>query len=71
MVYPLDPNCDTQPLITVKNITLNNIETHGGLLPAGILRCHESNPCTGMVFNNVIQNSIWRTLGFGYITENM
>jgi hypothetical protein len=39
--------------ITVRNITLRNIKSTGGLLPPGIIRCNETNPCTGFVFDNV------------------
>lgn len=71
MLYPLNKDCETQPLVTIANVTLRNIESHGGLLPAGILRCNETHPCTDIVFDNVKSHSIWRYLGFSYITENM
>jgi hypothetical protein len=58
-------------LVDVKNITLRNIQTYGALLPPGIVRCNETNPCTGIVFDNVKVRGWWRLLHKGYITENV
>lgn len=69
MFYPLG-GCETQPLISMTNITLRNITSHGSLLPPGVIRCNETNPCTGFVFEDVNMRSIlWDTLGYGFITE--
>lgn len=72
MIYPLDPHCDTNPRVTMKDITLRNITSRNGLLPPGIIRCNSSNPCTGFVFEDVqIRSKFWETLGMGnYIQEN-
>ena len=70
MTYPIG-GCETQPLVTVSNITLNNIRQYGSILPPGIIRCNETNPCTGFNFNNVQSTGWWKYLGFGYITENI
>lgn len=70
MLYPLTP-CETQPLIHVANITLRNVQQHGTLLPPGIVRCNETNPCTGFVFDNVDADGWWKWLRLGYITENI
>ena len=73
MLYPLaggDSTCATQPLITVSNITLRNIVSHGGILPPGIIRCNATNPCTNFVWDNVKIHGWWRILGLGFITEN-
>jgi len=46
-------------------------------LPPGVLRCNETNPCTGMVFEDVHITGWWdsllgRLLGVNnFITENM
>lgn len=70
MTYPIG-GCETQPLITVSNITLNNVKQYGSILPPGIIRCNETNPCTGFNFTNVQATGWWQYLGFGYITENI
>jgi len=70
MLYPLKP-CDTEPLIDVKDITLRNVRSYGNLLPPGIVRCHESNKCTDIVFENVHASGWWRLFGLNYITENV
>ena len=70
MIYPLNKDCPTQPLIDISNITLRNISSTGGLLPAGIIRCNASNPCTNFTFDNVdVRSQFWDSLGYGYITE--
>lgn len=72
MLYPLaggDATCATQPLITVKGITLRNLVSHGGILPPGVIRCNETNVCTDFVWDNVHVHGWWRWLGLGYITE--
>lgn len=70
MIYPLNKDCPTQPLIDISNITLRNIKSKGGLLPAGIIRCNKTNPCTNFTFDNVdVRSDFWDTLGYGYITE--
>lgn len=55
MLYPFDKHgtCTTQPLITLRNITLEDITIHDSLLYPIILRCNVSNPCTDINFINV------------------
>ena len=70
MIYPFNEDCPTQPLIDIVNITLRNVTSHKGLLPAGIIRCNVTNPCTNITFENVnVKSFLWDLLGFGYITE--
>ena len=72
MLYPLkggDSTCATQPLITVKDIQLRNITSHGGILPPGVIRCNETHPGTDFVWDNVHIHGWWRILGLGFITE--
>jgi hypothetical protein len=72
MLYPLaggDATCATQPLITVKDIQLHNVTSHGGILPPGVIRCNETHPCTDFVWDNVHIHGWWRILGLGFITE--
>ena len=64
MFYPLNKTCPTQPRVTISDITLRNITSRGGLLPAGVIRCNETNPCTNFKFENVdIRSEFWDTLG--------
>ena len=70
MLYPLNNDCPTDPLVTISNITLKDIKSTGGVLPAGILRCNKTNPCTDFTFDNVdIRSKFWDFLGYGYISE--
>ena len=69
MFYPFGGECDTQPRITISNITLRNVTSHGGLLPAGIIRCNETNVCKNFTFDNVhVQSLLWDALDIGYNT---
>ncbi|KAJ8612226.1 hypothetical protein CTAYLR_002928 [Chrysophaeum taylorii] len=45
----------TEPRCTIANITLRNVFAHGGVWPqsAAAIRCDPSNPCTGIVLENV------------------
>lgn len=71
MIYPIDKICETDPLVALTNITLKNITSTGGLLPAGIIRCNSTNPCTGFHFEDVnISSPFWDLIGKGgFITE--
>lgn len=69
MFYPIDPTCPTQPRITVRDITLRNVTSDSGILSPGIIRCNETNPCTGFLFENV-QATGWLS-DVGYICENV
>jgi len=69
MFYPLG-GCETQPLISMNNIILRNVVSHGGPLTPGVIRCNDTNPCTGFEFTNVHIHGWWRLFGMGYITEN-
>ena len=53
----------------MRNITLRDIKGQGGLLPPGIVRCNKTNPCQGIVFDNVNIDTWYNNLEFGYITE--
>jgi hypothetical protein len=70
MFYPLNKHCDTQPRITISDITLRNITSTGSILPAGILRCNSTNPCTNFRFEDVkLTSFLWDLIGEGFITE--
>jgi len=70
MVYPFDAICKTQPRITMRDITLRNITSTGSLLPAGVILCNVTNPCTNFKFENVNMRSwLWDSLGIGYINH--
>lgn len=70
MLYPLLQNCQTQPRITVRNITLRNVDSVNGILPPGIIRCNETNPCRDITFDNVRVTGWFTLLNYGYITQN-
>jgi len=70
MFYPLNPECETNPNVPMRDITLRNINIHGNILPAGIVRCNATNPCTGFVFENVQARSLlWDLIELPFITE--
>lgn len=70
MIYPFG-DCQTIPEVGMFNITLRNVETHGGFLWPGVIRCSKWMPCSGFVFDNVKQNAWWSLLGWNYFTENV
>ena len=70
MLYPHGP-CETQPLIDMNNITLKDITVKGSVLTPGIIRCNETNPCHGFVFDNVQMDAWYNDKGYGFITENV
>lgn len=57
-----------QPLVNITNIILQNVTSDGGWLNAGVLRCAASNPCRGIIFENVTVRG-WAS-SF-YICENV
>ena len=70
MFYPLNPECETNPNVPMRDITLRNIHSTGSILPAGIVRCNATNPCTGFKFENVQMHSLlWDLLQLPFITE--
>ena len=73
MFYPIG-GCETNPRIAMNNITLNNIREHDSLLPPGIIRCNETNECTGFVWHNVHATGFagwWEFLGINFISEHV
>lgn len=71
MLYPIIKECHTQPRVTIRNITLRNIQSTEGILPPGIIRCNETNPCRDFTFENVFVTGWFTLLDYGYITENV
>ena len=47
MFYPLIKDCPTQPRVPIRDVTLRNVHTRNAILSPGILRCNETNPCSG------------------------
>lgn len=72
MLYPYDPKgeCKTQPLVTMRNITLDKVRIHKSLLFPIIIRCDVKNPCTDINFYDV-QVDQWRigNKDKGYVCE--
>jgi len=55
-LYPFDPTCPTQPLVTMKNITLEHIiaiDTIPIFEGPGVVLCDEVTPCVEFNFNNI------------------
>jgi hypothetical protein len=71
--YPLPgTKCETNPLVTMENITLRNINIYGGVLSPGILVCNATNPCTNFLFDNVnVFNRSIFPVADGYLCENV
>ena len=57
------------PLVDLHNITIKDLNATGGLLPAGIVRCNESNPCTDINFQDVNMTAWWDDMEWSFITE--
>lgn len=71
--YPLKgTECIANPVITVENITLRNVNIYRGLLSPGILLCNETNPCNNFIFDNVNAYD-WSTdpIQQGFICKNI
>ncbi len=49
---------------------MRNINSINGILPPGIIRCNETNPCRDINFENVKVTGWFTLLDYGYITEN-
>jgi len=72
MLYPFDKKgtCATQPRVTLRNITLDDIKIHKSFLYPYTIRCNVSNPCTEINFYDV-QTDMWQ-IGrpdTGYVCE--
>eukprot|EP00730_Choanoeca_flexa_P005330 TRINITY_DN11927_c0_g3_i10.p1 TRINITY_DN11927_c0_g3~~TRINITY_DN11927_c0_g3_i10.p1 ORF type:complete len:327 (+),score=57.78 TRINITY_DN11927_c0_g3_i10:422-1402(+) len=69
MIYPLNPNCPTNPRVTISDISLTNVTVNASLLSPGIIRCNVSNPCSTIVFDTVhASGGAWPAQG--YICEH-
>eukprot|EP00602_Paraphysomonas_sp_CaronLab_P007374 CAMPEP_0185036788 /NCGR_PEP_ID=MMETSP1103-20130426/30255_1 /TAXON_ID=36769 /ORGANISM="Paraphysomonas bandaiensis, Strain Caron Lab Isolate" /LENGTH=121 /DNA_ID=CAMNT_0027574465 /DNA_START=163 /DNA_END=525 /DNA_ORIENTATION=- len=54
MKYPLDKTCPTNPLVTITDISLQNVISVGGLNPyPGVILCNASNPGKNFFFRRV------------------
>lgn len=59
-IYPFGHDCPTQPLIDIKDIRIDRVRSVGGLLPPGVMRCNETNPCTEFVISNLDMHGWWQ-----------
>lgn len=76
-LFPYVPVCPTQPLVTMKGITLRNVharETMPFFEGPGVILCDATNPCTDFVFENVTNtlytgtiDDIYKNLPITYI----
>jgi len=69
-LYPIVPVCPTQPLVTISNITLENVAFSGGLTLPGVLLCDPATPCTGFRFINVTNTGPF-LVSPSYVCENV
>ena len=53
----------------IRNVAVRNLHSEGGIFPAGVVRCDEKNPCTGMEFTNTNITAWWDDLEWSFITE--
>jgi polygalacturonase len=71
--FPLVPKCPTQPLVTIKRVTLRNIVATNTLplyKASGVILCDPSNPCSDFIFENVT-NTFNNGKQYPYITTNV
>ena len=53
-LFPLPgKKCQTDPLVTITDITIRNVNIYGGVLSPGVIHCNVTNPCTNFVFDGV------------------
>ena len=74
MLYPYDPKgtCSTQPLISIENIKLKNVNVKSSLLFPIVMRCNEKNPCKNISFENVkAKGWLIGKKDKGYVCENV
>ena len=71
--YPLwNRTCPTQPRVPVTNLVVRNVTMHGALLSPGVLRCNDTNPCSGWLFEDVVISSATNfPSGGGFICEGI
>ena len=50
---------------------MRNVKSENGILPPGIVRCNETNPCQDITFDNVQMDGWFTNFGLGYISENI
>jgi len=69
MTYPWG-KCDTYKAVTMDHITLKNITSTNSLLPAGVILCNDTNPCTNFHFEDVdLRTPVWDALGYGWFSQ--
>lgn len=69
-LYPIIPQCPTQPLVSISAITLQNIALTGGLTLPGVLLCDPTTPCTDFEFENVVNTGTF-LVNSTYVCENI
>ena len=53
LVYPFTKTCNIESCMTLRNITLRNIVIEDPLISPGVIFGNQSNPITGLTFDNV------------------
>ena len=53
-LYPFfNSTCETTPLVPVTNLVLRNVTMMHAILSPGVLRCNDTGPCSGWLFEDV------------------
>ena len=62
---------DTEPRVTVRDVVFSDVKAHGGTWPmsAAVVRCNASNPCTGLLFDDVVIDADLFTTGRKYVCD--
>ena len=70
-IWPLlNSSCPTDPEVTVANVTLSRVRIERGLFSPGVVLANESNPFTGIAFDDVVAVNASRWPADGYIVRN-
>jgi polygalacturonase len=71
-LFALDPSatCETNPLVTIRNISLIDVHFQNTLLVPGVFWCDPVAPCTGFVVQNVVNQGPFG-LNSTYRCQNM
>jgi len=61
----------TEPRVDVRGVTFKDVKAHGGTWPmsAGVVRCNATNPCAGLVFEDVVLDADAYVRGRRYVCD--
>jgi hypothetical protein len=58
-LYPLNTTCQTQPLVSIRDVRLTNVTARGGITLPGVVLCDPKNPCENIQFEEVDVQGTW------------